>query len=59
MTTVTLNKTNFALGTIHARLLDQYLGGEELQEPIMEKGNVFSNDFPYMTPRADVFDEYQ
>ena len=26
--------------------LGQYLGGEELEELIMEKGNVFNNDFP-------------
>ena len=26
--------------------LDQYLGGEELEEMILEEGNVFNNDLP-------------
>ena len=26
--------------------LDQYLGGEELEELILEEGNVFDNDLP-------------
>ena len=26
--------------------LDQYLGGEELKELILEEGNVFDNDLP-------------
>ena len=26
--------------------LDQYLGGEELEEPILKEGNVFDNDLP-------------
>ena len=27
-------------------VLDQYMGGEELEEPIVEEGNVFDNDLP-------------
>ena len=26
--------------------LDQYLGGDELEELILEEGNVFDNDLP-------------
>ena len=26
--------------------LDQYLGGEELEELILEEGNIFGNDLP-------------
>ena len=39
--------------------LDQYLGGEELEELMLEEGNVFDNDLPYRTSRIDVFDDVQ
>jgi hypothetical protein len=39
--------------------LDEYLGGEELQELILEKRNVFDNDLPQETSRIDVFDGYK
>jgi hypothetical protein len=40
-------------------ILDEYLGGEELQELILEKRNVFDNDLPQETSRIDVFDGYK
>ena len=42
----TLNKTNFALGIDPSAVLNQYLGGEELEELILEEGNFFNNDLP-------------
>ena len=40
-------------------VLDQYLGGEELQELTLEEGNVFDNDLPNRTSQIDVFDNFQ
>ena len=40
-------------------VLDQYLGGEELQELTLEEGDVFNNDLPNKTSEIDVFDDFQ
>ena len=40
-------------------ILDQYLGGEELDDMILDEGNVFDNDLPQMTSRIVVFDGFQ
>jgi hypothetical protein len=36
----------FASGDDPGAVLDQYLGGEELEELIMEDGNIFDSDLP-------------
>ena len=38
--------------------LDQYLGGEELEEVILEEENVFNNDLLWRTSQIDVFDDF-
>jgi hypothetical protein len=50
--------TDFALGVDVGTNLDQYLGREELEELILDEGNVFDNDLP-RTSRIDVFDDFQ
>jgi hypothetical protein len=42
----TLNKTNFCIGDNLCIVLDQYLSKEELEELILEEGNVCDNDLP-------------
>jgi hypothetical protein len=39
-------------------MLDQYMGGEELEELILEEENVFDNDLPWRTSHVDVFDDF-
>ena len=50
--------TDLALGDNPGTILDQYLSREELEELILEEGNVFDNDLP-RTSRIDVFDDFQ
>ena len=42
------HRTSREWGVVFAMssFLDQYLGGEELEELILEEGNVFDNDLP-------------
>ena len=49
---------DLALGDNPGTILDQYLSREELEELILEEGNVFDNDLP-RTSRIDVFDDFQ
>jgi hypothetical protein len=39
--------------------LDQYFGREELEEVILEKGDVFGNDLPQKTSWIDVFNDIE
>jgi hypothetical protein len=39
-------------------VLDQYLGEEDLEELIMEKGSIFNNDLP-RTSHIDAFNDFQ
>ena len=49
---------DFALGVDLGANLNQYLGREELEELILDEGNVFDNDLP-RTSRIVVFDDFQ
>ena len=40
-------------------ILDEYLGGEEFEELILEEKNDFDNDLPQRTSRIDAFDDFQ
>ena len=53
------HNTDFALGNDPGAVLDQYLDKEELEELILEEGNVFNNDLPQRTSGIDVFDNFQ
>lgn len=50
--------TDFASAEHLGAILDEYLGREELEELILEGGNVFDNDLP-RTLRIDVFVVFQ
>ena len=41
-----IEEDEFCIGDDPSAFPDQYLGGEELEELIMEEENVFDNDFP-------------
>ena len=41
-----VEQEEFRIGDDLGAVLDQYLGGEELQELILQEGNTFDNDLP-------------
>jgi hypothetical protein len=41
-----VEQDKFRIGDDTSTMLDQYMGGEELEELILEEENVFDNDLP-------------
>ena len=54
-----VEQNEICIGDDPSIVLDQYLCGEELEELVLEEGDVFDNDLPYKTSRIDVFDDFQ